>query len=390
MFLARRWGWLLALCAMTLGCRQPGATAPVIRPQAVTVSRPSEIEVVDNYYYEGYTEAVSSVDIRARVTGYLSKIYFQDGSDVKEGDPLFLVDPRPYQAELDQAKAQLARVEATHKRLQADYARAEKLLPNRTITKEEFDRIAAELAEAAADMRAKQAAITQADLNLHFAAIKAPITGRIGRHLVPAGNLVAANETLLTTIVTVKPIYAYFDVDEPTVLKVRQLIREGKLKNARDSEVPVFLGLDNDEGYPYAGTIDFVDNRVDQGTGTLKVRAVFPNENEALSPGLHARIRMPLGKPYKALAVPERAIGTRQGMKYVFVVNDKNVVVERPVTLGLLQDRMRVITKGVEPGDRVIVTGIQRVRADVTVEPRETESTSQRPASSATPAASTR
>jgi RND family efflux transporter MFP subunit len=207
---------------------------------------------------------------------------------------------------------------------------------------------------------------------------------------VPEGNLVAANETLLTTIVTVKPIYAYFDVDEPTVLKVRQLIRDGKLKSARDSDVPVFLGLDNDEGYPYAGTINFVDNRVDQGTGTLKIRAVFPNENEALSPGLHAKIRMPLGKPYKALAVPERAIGTRQGMKYVFVVNNKNVVVERPVTLGLLQDRMRVITKGVEPGDRVIVTGIQRVRAEVTVEPREAESTAQQPAGSATPVASAR
>jgi multidrug efflux pump subunit AcrA (membrane-fusion protein) len=356
MFWPTRGSWLLALCAVATGCGQSGATAPIIRPPAVTVSRPSEIEVVDNYYYEGYTEAVSSVDIRARVTGYLSKIYFQDGSDVKEGDPLFLIDPRPYQAELEQAKAQLARVEATHKRLQADYARAEKLLPNRTITKEEFDRIAAELAEAAADMRAKQASITQADLNLHFAAIKAPITGRIGRHLVPEGNLVAANETLLTTIVTVKPIYAYFDV----------------------------------EGYPYAGTINFVDNRVDQGTGTLKIRAVFPNENEALSPGLHAKIRMPLGKPYKALAVPERAIGTRQGMKYVFVVNNKNVVVERPVTLGLLQDRMRVITKGVEPGDRVIVTGIQRVRAEVTVEPREAESTAQQPAGSATPVASAR
>lgn len=385
-----RGSWLLALCAVATGCGQSGISPPVIRPPAVSVSLPSEIEVVDNYYYEGYTEAVSSVDIRARVTGYLSKIYFQDGADVKEGDPLFLIDPRPYQAELEQAKAQLARVEASHKRLQADYARAEKLLPNRTITKEEFDRIAAELAEAVADMRAKQASITQADLNLHFAAIKAPITGRIGRHLVPEGNLVAANETLLTTIVTVKPIYAYFDVDEPTVLRVRQLIRDGKLKSARDGDVPVYLGLDNDEGFPYPGTINFVDNRVDQSTGTLKLRAVFANENEALSPGLHAKIRMPLGKPYKALAVPERAIGTRQGMKYVFLVNDKNVVIERPVTLGLQQDSMRVITKGIEPSDRVIVSGIQRVRADVTVEPREAESTAQQPASSAAPAAAAR
>jgi len=346
-------------------------------PQAplVTVERPREIDVVDNYYFEGYTAAVSSVEVRARVTGYLSKIYFKDGADVKEGDPLFLIDPRPYQAELDQAKAQLARVEAQLKRLEADYARAEKLIGNRTITKEEFDRIAAELGEAKAEIKARQAAITTADLNLHFAAIKAPITGRISRRLVNEGALVTANLTELTTIVTVKPIYAYFDVDEPTVLRLQKMIREGKLKSAKHSDVTVYLGLDIDSDYPYPGTIDFIDNRVDQATGTLKVRAVFPNDDEALSPGLHARIRMPLGQPHKALAIPERAIGTRQGMKYVFVVNANKQVVERPVTLGLQQGKMRVVTEGVKPDELVIVNGIQRVRDGVTVDPRQTEPT---------------
>ncbi len=226
--------WPVAcLCALLAGCGKQAPQAPVRMAPIVTVSHPVEMEVVDKYYFEGYTAAVSEVDVRSRVTGYLSKIYFQDGEDVKEGAPLFLIDPRPYQATLDQSKAELTRSQALLKRLDADLARAETLLPKRTISQQEYDKVAAERNEAAADVKAKEAAVEQADLNLHFAAIKAPISGRISRRLVTEGNLVAANETLLTTIVSIDPIYAYFDVDEPTVLKVRQLIREGKLQSAR-------------------------------------------------------------------------------------------------------------------------------------------------------------
>ncbi len=375
-------GWL-ALCGALLGCGDAAGPPPVVKAPIVTVSHPAEIEVVDNYYFEGYTAAVSSVDIRARVTGYLSKIYFQDGADVKEGDPLFLIDPRPYQAELDQAKAELARVEAQLKRLDADYARAEKLLPNRTITKEDFDKIAADRAEAQAEVKSRQASIEKANLDLHFAAIKAPISGRISRRLVTEGNLIAANQTLLTTIVSIKPIYAYFDVDEPTVLKVRKLVREGKIKSAKETDMPVYLGLDIDNDYPYRGSINFIENKIDQKTGTLKLRAVFPNDDEAISPGLHARIKLPLGEPYKALAVPERAIGTRQGNKFLYVIDAKNEVAERPVTLGTLHDGMRVIAKGVESQDRVIVDGLQRVRPHVVVDPREAQQTARAPADEA-------
>ncbi len=197
-------------------------------------------------------------------------------------------------------------------------------------------------------MKSREAALEKANLDLHFAAIKSPIGGRISRTLVTVGNLVTANTTLLTTIVSIKPMYAYFDVDEPTVLNIQQAIRDGKIKSARekDVEVPVYLGLDISEGYPYEGKLDFVDNRVDPNTGTLKLRAVFANEDEALSPGLHARIKFPWANPHKALAISERAIATNQGRKFVYVVNDKNEALERDVTLGPLQDGMRVITAG--------------------------------------------
>lgn len=361
--------------ALVVGCSRPAAEPPVRVAPVVTVSHPVEMEVVDNYYFEGYTAAVSSVDVRARVTGYLSKIYFQDGEEVKEGAPLFLIDPRPYQATLDQAKAELARSQALLKRLDSDLARAESLLPKRTISQQEYDKVAAERNEAAADVKAKEAAVEQANLNLHFAAIKAPISGRISRRLVTEGNLVAANETLLTTIVSLDPIYAYFDVDEPTVLKVQQLIREGKIQSARQGTVKVKLALDIDKGFPYEGTIDFIENRIDPSTGTLKIRAVFPNPKLALSPGLHARIEFPLGQPYKALAINERAIGAAQGRKFVFVVNEDNKVVERPVTLGVQKDHMRVVLDGLTPTDRVIVNGLQRVRPGVTVEPQVVDAT---------------
>jgi RND family efflux transporter MFP subunit len=372
--------WLRALAAQVAlgvlaGCGHPAAAPPVREAAIVTVANPLEIEVVDNYYFEGYTAAVSTVDVRARVTGYLSKIYFQDGQDVKEGAPLFLIDPRPYQAQLDQAASELARVEATLKRLEAEYARAEKLLPKRNISQEDFDKIAAERAETAADIKSRQAQVEQAKLNLHFAAIKSPIDGRISRRLVTEGNLVTANETLLTTIVSTAPIYAYFDVDEPTVLRIRQKIREGKIQDARQAEIKVWLALDIDNGYPYEGIIDFVENRVDPKTGTLKVRAKFANKNNALSPGLHARIKLPMGEPHKELAISERAIGSTQGQKYVFLVNEENRVVEQPVTLGSLENNLRVIAAGLKPADRVIINGLQRVREGATVNPRTSEAT---------------
>jgi len=362
-----------ALGAGLAGCERAAPPAMQIAPQVVTVSTPTELEVTDTYYLEGYTAAVESVDVYARVNGYLSKIYFKDGAVVKEGDPLYLIDPRPYQATYDQAQAELARVQRNYERLNKDLARAEQLLPKRTISQEEYDKVFAEHAAAQAELQSREAALKSANLDLHFAAIKAPIAGRISRTLVTVGNLVTANTTKLTTIVSIKPIYAYFDVDEPTVLKVQQAIREGKIQSARTSKVPLYLGLDVGEGYPYEGVIDFVENRIDPTTGTLKIRGVFPNTDEALSPGLHARIKLPMGQPQKALAITDRAIATNQGRKFVYVVNDKNQVFERDVTLGSLENGMRIVTSGLAPTDRVVVNGLQRVRQGITVNPQTAE-----------------
>jgi RND family efflux transporter MFP subunit len=380
-------GFAVALM-LALGCNRGSAPKVELRPQEVTVSTPQQLEVTDTYYFEGYTAAVESVDVYSQVNGYLSKIYFQDGADVKQGDPLFLIDPRPYQAVYDQSAAEVNRVQKTLDRLTKDLTRAEQLLPKRTISQEEYDRVFAEHASAVAELKSRQAALETANLNLHFAAIKAPIAGRISRRFVTEGNLVTANTTLLTTIVSVKPIYVYFDVDEPTVLKVRQGIREGKVTSIRQVKAPVYVGLDIDQDYPYEGLLDFVDPSIDPKTGTLKVRGVFANEDDALSPGMHARIKMPIGKPYQALAIPDRAIGTNQGRKIVYVVDAQKQVRERPVTLGPLQGELRVITAGIGPEDRVIINGLQRVRDGVTVDPKTVEEMSSRAtAQSVAPAA---
>jgi RND family efflux transporter MFP subunit len=371
---------LAALCLATIaGCGQTAAQGPVSTPPRVTVASPIVQQVVDNYFYEGYTAAVSTVDVRARATGYLSKVYFKDGQDVKQGERLFVIDPRPYQAELAQAKAEVARVEAQLKRVNADFARAEKLLPMRTISQEEYDRTAGERAQVLADKQAKEAQVETANLNLHFCAIESPIDGRISRTLVTEGNLVLANETLLTTIVSISPIYAYFDVDEPTVLRVQKMIREHELAPREEEPRVVHLGLDVDSGYPYTGVMDFVDNRIDPNTGTLKIRAVFENKDGALSPGLHARIELPLGKPHQAMMVLERAISSSQGRKYVYVVNDKNEAIERTVEVGLLQGHLRAITAGLKPGERIIINGLQRVRDRMVVDPQPGEMTADEP-----------
>lgn len=366
--------------AAAWGCNQSATEAPKLQPPVVTVAHPIETEIVDNYYYDGYTAAISTVDIKARVTGYLSKVYFKDGDEVKEGAPLFLIDPRPFQADLDRARAELDEVKAQLNRLDADLARAKLLLPKKAIAQEDYDKIVADRGQAQATIKAREAAITQADLNLHYAAIRAPIAGRISRTLVTEGNLVTANMTSLTTIVSIEPMYAYFDVDEPTVLRVQKQIREGKLESARESKMPVHLGLDIDSGYPHVGYIDFVENRVDSNTGTLKLRAVFPNKDRVLTPGLHVRIELPLGKPYKALAISDRAIGSSRGEKFVFLVNDKNQVVQRPVKLGAVQNQLRVVTEGLQASDRVIVNGLQRVRDGVTVNPQVSDATAQQQA----------
>jgi RND family efflux transporter MFP subunit len=351
------------------------------------VSYPVEREVTEYADFTARTAAVDSVELRARVWGYLDKVNFKEGAMVEMGDVLFEIDPRTYRAALAQAEGNLAALEARVVRLTADYARAQQTVSTGAISREEYDKIAGDRGEALASRAALKAAVERAKLDLQYSKVTAPVSGRVSRYVVTVGNLVQAGDqnggTLLTTIVSVDPMYAYFDVDEHTVLRVRQLIREGKATLAQNGEVPVSLCLANEDGYPHRGTIDFVDNQVNPKTGTLRVRGVFSNKDEALSPGYFARVRVPIGFAHQALLVSDRALDTDQGQKIVYVVDKGNKVVSRPVHLGALHDGLRVITDGVKAGERVIVTGLQQVRPGITVEPNLVDMPGQNPKSEA-------
>jgi RND family efflux transporter MFP subunit len=367
-------GGIMLICLALAGCSQTPQEAPEAAPIPVSVSYPVERYVTDHSDFTARTAAVDAVEVRARVWGYLDKVNFKEGALVNKGDILFEIEPRTYKAALAQAEGNLASTRARLDRLGADLARARRLVSTRAIGQEEYDKIAGDRSEAAASLQALKATVEQARLDLEYTKVIAPVSGRVSRFLVTQGNLVQSgqngNGTVLTTIVSVDPIYAYFDVDERTVLRVRQLIREGKATSAREGGWPVSLGLANEEGFPHQGTINFVDNQVNPKTGTLRVRGVFPNKDEALSPGFFGRVRVPIGRSHRALLVSDRALDNDQGQKVVYVVNDNNEVVSRPVRVGAVHDGLREITDGLKPGERVIVNGLQQVRPGVTVEPK--------------------
>jgi RND family efflux transporter MFP subunit len=363
---------LVASLAIGLsGCARPPLNVSA-EPTVVTVSVPVERDVTNYADFTGRTAAVDSVELRARVWGYLDKVNFKEGATVQKGDLLFVIDPLTYAAALDQAEGNLASMQARLVRLDADLARAQRMFKTNAISREDLDKVAGDRGEAAASRAALQAAVERAKLDLRYTKVTAPISGRVSRYIVTVGNLVQAGDqgggTLLTTIVSVDPMYAYFDVDEHTALRVRQLAREGKADSPRDGNYPVSLGLANEDGHPHQGAINFVDNQVNPKTGTIRVRGVFPNKEQVLLPGLFVRVRTPIGRPHTALLVSDRAFDTDQGQKIVYVVNDKNEVVSRPVQLGALHDGLREVTDGLKPGEQVIVNGLQQVRPGLTVE----------------------
>ena len=316
---------------------------PPPKPPVVMIAEPVVREVTD--YEEGLvgqTAAVQMVEVRARVNGYLEKVNFKDGDEVKEGAVLFEIDPRPYDAEVARTEAAVGLSEAHYKRLEADLKRARSLVARQAIGREEFDKIVGDYAEAGASVGIAKANRDLAKLNQEFAKVTAPISGRLSRRMVDPGNLVQADETILTTIVSLDPMYVYFDVDERTLLRIRRLIAEGKIKSRTQAEIPIFAALADEEGFPHKGIIDFSENRVDPNTGTLRVRAVIANPApRVFSPGLFMRVRLPVGNPHKSLLVAEQALGTDQGRKFLYVVKpgkDKdgkdvpNVAEYRPVT----------------------------------------------------------
>jgi RND family efflux transporter MFP subunit len=362
-YLIQNAGVAVALALAATACRKSGPPQGGMPSAAVTVSQPAEREVFEWDEYSGRLDAVDSVELRARVSGYLQSVNFKDGAEVKKGDLLFVIDPRPFQADLDRAQADLAQAQSRLDLASNEFARAQRLIESKTISIEEADTRVKNKNEANAALQSARAGVETAKLNLEYTHITAPIDGRTSRRLMTEGNLINSTQSpVLTTIVSLDPIYCYFDADERSILKYQQLAREGKRENIRDGKVICELELANETGYPHKGTLDFVDNRVDPGTGTLKVRAIFPNPDRILQPGFFARVRVPGTGKYNALLIPDLAIGTDQDKKSVLVVNEKNVAEYRIVTLGPMIDGLRVVREGIKPKEWVIVNGLMMVR----------------------------
>jgi len=360
---------LLAAC----GQSQPPAGPP---PPAVTVAKPAERGVTDQDEYVGRFVAVDSVEVRARVSGYLDKVHFRDGQMVKQGDLLFTIDKRPFQNTLDQARGALAQAKANLAFTQADLERAKQLVRDRTITEQAFDQRTQAFRSAEASVAANEAAVRQAELDLEFTDLRAPVAGRIGDRRVSPGNLVtggtAGNTTLLATIVSLDPIRFEFTMDEASYLRYERFSRSGKEVTGREGGVVVGLKLLDEKGFDHSGYMDFLDNVIDRSSGTIRGRAVFSNPDGVLIPGMFGRIRVPGSPTYQALLLPDVAIGTEQARKFVLAVGADNTAVQKYVTLGpLTDDNLRVIRDGITAGDRIVVNGLMRVRPGQKVTPEE-------------------
>jgi len=363
----------LAVSSILSGCRSE-ATAQAAPPAPqVSVAAVIEREVVESDEFTGRLEAVESVEVRPRVNGYIDSVNFSEGSVVHKGDLLFVIDPRPYRADLARAEADLVRAVARAELTDSDVARSEKLLKIKAVSQEEYDQHANSAREAAANVAGARAALETARLNIEFTRVTSPITGRISKAVVTTGNLVSgggSTATLLTTIVSIHPIYVSFDGDEQVYLKYGELARRGNGNAKPQAANAVQMGLSNEEGYPHNGSMTFVDNQIDPRTGTIRARASFDNENGFLTPGLFARVKLLGHNSYRAILVDDRAIGTDQSQKFVYVVDAGNKVSYRTVKVGRQTDGLRIVSEGLSPGENVIVNGVQRVRPGAIVNPQ--------------------
>jgi len=369
----------LALVLLLAGCgqgQQPAQGGPPT-PPTVTVANPTKRTIVDQDEYVGRFVAIDSVEVRARVSGYLEKVDFTDGQIVKQGDLLFTIDRRPFQNTVDQARANLATAKSNLTYTEGDLARGQQLVRDRTIAEQTFEQRAQAKRNAEAAVSAMEAAVRQAELDLQFTELRAPVTGRIGDRRVSPGNLVAggttagtSTTTLLATIVSTDPIRFEFTFDEASFLRYERLSKESKSGESWSSTA-VTLRLIDETDYSHQGRMDFVDNVIDRASGTIRGRAVFANPAGLFTPGMFARIRIPGSSPYEALLVPDVAIGTEQARKYVLVVGPDNAVAMKYVTLGDVTDTMRIIKAGLSADDRVIVNGMVRARPGGKVTPQE-------------------
>src|SRR5947209_1809741 len=362
---------LLLVAAAEIGCRK--ASQPPQGPLPVNVLTVVEKEVNEWDEFTGRLEAVESVEIRPRVSGYITEIHFQAGAIIKKGDLLYVIDPRPYQADFDRAAAEFERMQAQLKLAQIELDRAKELRTKNTISASELDQKAATYQGSAAAAAAAEAAKNSAALNLEFTQIKSPIDGRVSDARITLGNLVQPGpgvESVLTTVVSVDPIYAKVDADENAVLKYVKLSSEGKRVSARTQKIPAFVELGNETDFPHKGDVDFVDNRLDPGTGTVRARVVLKNWSPALiTPGFFVRVRIAGATPYRAALVDDKVVTSQQGVKYAFVVKPDNTVERRTLQAGPIFEGKRIVKSGLKDGEKVISTRLQIVQAGMHVTP---------------------
>jgi RND family efflux transporter MFP subunit len=358
----------LSLTVLMAGCGKKAEHAP--EAPTVVVSTPLQMKVVDWDDYVGQFVAVDSVDVRPRVSGYLQSVGFKDGEIVRKGQVLFEIDPRPYQAALDQAQGQQAHAEAALLNARAQAARGQVLLAAHAISTQTYDGLVAAQAQAVADLQAAQANVRTSALNFGFTKVTAPIGGRVSDRRIAPGNLVTADSTVLTNIVSLDPIRFAFTGSEALYLKYQRENAAGARASSRKSATPVQIRLQDEPTYRWKGTMDFVDNTVDAGSGTIRGRAVVDNPNDFLTPGMFGHMRLLGSGAYQALLVPDQAIGTDQTQQVVYVVDADNKIVQHVVSLGPLFNGLRVIRSGLGPNDRVVIDGVQRAKPGVKITPK--------------------
>jgi len=384
----------LFLIVLLVGCsnKLPATSQPP--PPEVTVIQASILNIVEYREFTGRTSAVDTVEVRARVSGYLlqtprmrtnddlrMKVTVVEGTLVKKGDLLFVIDPKPYELGLQQSLGSLTASKAKLKQANNELTRSEKLIDSNSISRAEYDESFASVADLQGQIQSLEATANRNQLDLDYTQVRSPIDGMLGQTLVTPGNLVAADSTVLTTVVAVNPIYVEFEVDEQSVLDYRSRMLDGKVKNAREAEIAVRMGLANDEGFPWEGVIDFVNNTTDPGTGNTRIRATFQNNTGILSAGLFARVQVPFSAEYEAVRVPTKAIAMDQQGRHLMVVGDDNRVLRRAVKLGPIEGDMTVIREGVKNGEKVVTSGLQKIRSgtDVSIASEVIQSQSDKP-----------